>query len=421
MNERSTFHLYRAQAHLAAGDKRRALRHLYKCDFGEAVNYVNADAAADAYERMTHDEKVKKKEEDSSQKVADAIAAAYKSGDFNEVMRLFVRVGPFAMPDDLDPMRTVFGHFGRAENVIRSLARYETAEDAARKYAELTDTQLSHRKQNSLNKRDAQKSIKDAIVNKDHNKLFHLAVRMGGFDARDLGAEYEQFGTGRKSVVHLIQSLARYDSAEAAADAYEAFSDEELKGRALTAALKLDKWQRQMREKYTAGDFNAVFLLAAQRGGADAQAIDFSLRDYKSLGKGRESIVRLLRSMAKYQSLEAAGRASVPAQPKQAPQQQQSMQEQIRGGVRLRSPDATAPQQKQSLQEQIREGVKLKPADERKLAEGPKVVAPGVSEEMQGRLATVLATRRSAIKGDESDSDWEFGRIRMRRRKTHLH
>ena len=188
------------------------------------------------------------------------------------------------------------------------------ATDAARKYAELTDTQLSDRKQNSLNKRDAHKSIKDAIVNKDHHTLFHLAVRMGGFDARDLGAEYEQFGTGRKSVVHLIQSLA-----------------------------------------------------------------------------------------------------------KQAPQQQ-SMQEQIRGGVRLRSADAKAPpQQPQSLQEQIREGVKLKPADERKLAEAPKVVAPGVSEEMQARLATVLAARRSATKGDESDSDWEFGRIRMRRRKTHLH
>ena len=421
MNERGRFHLHRAQVHLARGDETRALRHLYKCDFGEAVSYDDADAAADAYERMTHEEKIKKKEEYSSKEMEAAIAAAYNSGDFNEVMRLFVRVGPYAMPGDLDPKQTVFGHLRRAGHVIRSLARYETAEAAARKYAELTDTQLGDRKQNSLNKRDAHKSIKDAIVNRDHNKLFHLAVRMGGFDAHDLGAEYEQFGTGIKSVVHLIQSLARYESAEAAADAYEALSEEELKGRKLAVPLKLDKWQSAMREKYTAGDFNAVFLLAAQRGGAGAQAIDFTLPDYKRLGKGRESIVRLLRSMAKYRSLEDFAQALVPAQPTQAPQQQQSMQEQIRDGVRLRSPDAKAPQKPQSLQEQIRGGVKLKPKDERKLPEGPKVVAPGVSEEMQGRLAKVLAARRGDGKEDESDSDWEFGRIRMRRRKTHLH
>jgi hypothetical protein len=90
-------------------------------------------------------------------------------------------------------------------------------------------------------------------------------VRQGGFDVQDLGRKFETFGAGTKSVVDLIRSRARYDSAEDAAAAYAKLTVPQREARKAAIPLKPDVFERELVAAHKAGDYNALYHLVVRR------------------------------------------------------------------------------------------------------------------------------------------------------------
>lgn len=341
MDARSKFHLARARAHLERGNADRALRHLHKCGFGVGESkFVDADAAADAYEKMTDEERERGKKVVEWRVFSDALDAAYKARDVNALFRVLVeqRADAGMLADLPYGVTSVAG-------LIRSLATYDTANDAARAYEKLerrgklaemrstkmldlatlrsavieatksadhnklfhlvvqegtsniadamhgiqkiprlirgavhksaddaadayekmTDEERAARKATRLEATELHRAVEAAYAAYDYNALFHLAVRQGGFDVQDLGVKFETFGAGTKSVVDLIRSRARYDSAEEAAAAFMKLTLPQREARKAATSLKLDVFERELVEAHKTGDYNALYHLVVRR------------------------------------------------------------------------------------------------------------------------------------------------------------
>jgi hypothetical protein len=256
--------------------------------------HKSADAAADAYEKMTDEERERAKKIVAWKVFSDALAAAYKARDVNALLRVLVEQGADArMLTDLPyGVTSVAG-------LIRSLATYDTADDAARAYTKLEkrgklDEMRSTKKLDLATLRSA---VIEAIKSADHNKLFHLVVQEGTSKIADAMH-------GSQNIPRLMRG-AVHKSADDAADAYEKMTGEERAARK-TTRLETKELHRAVQAAYAAYDYNALFHLAVRHGGFDAQ--DLGVK-FETFGAGTKSVVDLIRSRARYDSAEEAAAA----------------------------------------------------------------------------------------------------------------
>lgn len=89
----------------------------------------------------------------------------------------------------------------------------------------------------------------------------------------------------------------RYESAAAAAEAYEAMTEEQLKQSRYGPGLRWSEFRQAIIDARKAGDFNKVFDLAVrQQGFWNANDLGAGFMEY---GSGRKSIAKLIRETGK--------------------------------------------------------------------------------------------------------------------------
>jgi hypothetical protein len=88
----------------------------------------------------------------------------------------------------------------------------------------------------------------------------------------------------------------RYESAAAAAEAYEAMTEEQLKQSRYGPGLRWSEFRQAIVDARAAGDFNRVFYLAVHQSFANANDLGAGFMGY---GIGRKSIAKLIRETGK--------------------------------------------------------------------------------------------------------------------------
>ncbi len=222
--------------------------------------YDTADDAARAYEMLERRGKLAEMRSTKKSDLAtlrSAVTEAIKSADHNKLLHLVVQEGTSNIADAMDGTQNI-------PRLIRR-AKHKSADDAADAYEKMTDEERAARKATRLGAKELHRAVQAAYAAYDYNALFHLAVRQGGFDVQDVGVKFDTFGAGPKSVVDLIRSRARYDSAEDAAAAYAKLTLPQREARKAATSLKLNVFERELVEAHKVGDYNALYHLVVRR------------------------------------------------------------------------------------------------------------------------------------------------------------